>query len=218
MNNPTQAILGVLRDAQPEQVSPTRLATVVSSTATSVIVKFDGESVASTRPYKIASDHLPRVGERITMLRFGSTWVACDAIRGSITDYVPGVWVPYGINIPNVPMTAQYAKYMRIGNTVSVHAAITLTGAIGAALVDMPFAFASDTVFHESNQIGTVKALRTGVAWHTGNLAPITATPARAGIYVDGGAGAQFNASAPAAWVAGDRWGIDFTYEAAPLP
>ncbi len=124
-------------------------------------------------------------------------------------------WVTFASNVPNVPKTDNYAKYRRVGKTVHVHLNITLTGGIGPALIDVPFAFATGTVFHESNQIGTVQALRAGVAWHMGKVAPITSVPARAAIYMASGAGSQFNAGTPAAWVAGDRWGIDLTYECA---
>lgn len=128
-------------------------------------------------------------------------------------------WASFTISTPNIPSTVSYAKYRRVGNTVQMRASLTLTGALqGPALIDPPFPFASDTRFNEDSLVGSVRGLRSGVAWHAGDIMPIVyASVNRFGLYMNSGAGSHWTNGTPAAWASGDRFGIDLEYEAAPL-
>ena len=142
---------------------------------------------------------------------------AISATETKILTALQGEWVTFTPNMPNVPMTVVYAKYRRLGNTVDVKMIVTLTAGIGAALIDLPFTFATGTILAEYNKIGEVNALRTGVAWHVGKIAPQQLSgPSRAAIYVPTGAGGQWNATVPVTWANTDPWSIELTYECAP--
>lgn len=60
--------------AQDRGLRPFRLATV--SQASPLRVRFDGETVASTRDYTRLANYTPTVGDRVVMGRVGSTWTA----------------------------------------------------------------------------------------------------------------------------------------------
>lgn len=121
-------------------------------------------------------------------------------------------------NLPNVPMTTNFHKVNREGNWVTVRTVVTLTAGIGNALIDMPFPFATGTLINDAHLIGKVRGIRNGVAWFIGDICPVQLSgPSRAAIYLSTGSGAQWSAANPAAWAAGDRWGLDYEYEAAPL-
>lgn len=59
---------------------PTRMATVVSTSAAGTIVRFDGEDVASGKPYKRCSSYTPAVGDRVVMLRVNASYVIEGAV------------------------------------------------------------------------------------------------------------------------------------------
>lgn len=131
----------------------------------------------------------------------------------------PGLWVPFGGNWPNVPVASwQVSRYMRVGNTVTVRQVATLSSGIGPALIDMPFS-AAFPVFSSVAPVGTVKAIRSGIGWYEGWLYQTSVTPDRL-VLISRTAGtasaANWGAAFPAAWVAGNQWGIDYTFEALP--
>lgn len=69
-----------------------RLATVTGGTSTTVSVRFDGESVASARAYRKL--YAPAfVGDRVVMLRAGTTWVAVARIPSGVTNSPDTGWI-----------------------------------------------------------------------------------------------------------------------------
>lgn len=58
-----------------DRVALTALATVTGTSGTSVLVQFDAEGSASTKPYKRLASYTPANGDRVLLLRSGSTWV-----------------------------------------------------------------------------------------------------------------------------------------------
>jgi hypothetical protein len=129
-------------------------------------------------------------------------------------------WLSGGnINVPNVPVTTNFYKYRRVGNTVTIRATVTLTGGINNAYIDLKYPMAADTLLSDAHVIGRVRAIRSGVAWYQFDVVAERLSPGRGGIYLQDGSGAQVTATSPAGatWAAGDRWGFDIEYEAAPL-
>lgn len=95
MSDVSDVLLRAMREARPEELPGTRLATLTGGTADNkyVFVQFDGESVASTRPYP--KMYAPvAVGDRVVMLRVGSTWVALSRIPTITADLPDTDWIP----------------------------------------------------------------------------------------------------------------------------
>jgi hypothetical protein len=127
-------------------------------------------------------------------------------------------WVSYpSINVPNVPCTTNFYKVRRVGNTVTTRAVVTLTAGIGPAYVDLPYPMATGTLLSDTHIIGRVRALRSGVSWYPFDLCAERLSPGRAMIMMQDGSGVQVTNGTPAAFASGDRWGIEYEYEAAPL-
>lgn len=62
-------------------VTTTRLGKVAAITsASSVAVLFDGETTASGKTYQRLTSYQPAIGDRVLLLRVGSTFVALGAI------------------------------------------------------------------------------------------------------------------------------------------
>lgn len=130
--------------------------------------------------------------------------------------YEDGVWYNAAINMPNVPKTDYYCKFMRIGKTVFVRHTILLTAApLSTALIDLPFPYASDMIIYGTQKIGDVRGIRQGVAYYEGSITPNQlAGPSRAAIGGQNGTGGNaWAASYPAAWVSGDAWTMNYMYE-----
>lgn len=128
-------------------------------------------------------------------------------------------WISHTPNWPNVPIgSVQYAKHRRVGNTMTMRGAFTLSAAINLAFVDLVYPLASGTPLGDTLIIGRVRGIRTGVAWYQGDICPAqNGPPSRGAVYMDTGSGNQWGVSTPAAWASGDRWGYEIEYEAAPL-
>lgn len=76
-------LYAAMRATIPGPEVTTRLATVTGGTATTVSVQFDGEATASARAYP--KTYAPAVGgDRVVMVRTGSTWTAVGRIPTSV--------------------------------------------------------------------------------------------------------------------------------------
>lgn len=162
---------------------------------------------SSTRPAHVEGRVIYETDTDTLLVSTGTSWRS-----------ISSQWTNFGISTPNIPCTVLQAKYLRVGDTVTIRAQIQLTAnLIGPALIDPPFPFASDTQFTEWNIVGRVRALRSGVAFHQADICPIVyASVNRFGIYQSTGSGVIYTVSSPAAWASGDKFGIDLTYQAAP--
>lgn len=90
MSDVADKLLRAIRDAQPDDETPTRLATVTGGTNSTLLVRFDGEATASTRQYPLMFTPV-RVGDRVVMLRVGSTWVVAGRVGVDVAEsYTPG--------------------------------------------------------------------------------------------------------------------------------
>lgn len=155
--------------------------------------------------------------------------------------YGDGLWVDAlnTLNMPNVPMSVAYARHKRTGNTFTYQGGVSLLapGVTGRALIDLPAGLDWGpgvpyllSVGWQSigPVIGTVRALRQGVAYFQGDIIPYSmrdgATPARASIYESGSpnlggggsAGSYWRSNIPVTWEAGDSWTFAFEAEIAP--
>jgi hypothetical protein len=133
-------------------------------------------------------------------------------------------WVAFTQNTPNVNQTQQYAKYRRVGNTVTVKSvhAVAAGGAIGQWLINVPFDFASGTTLNAPGgvPIGRARAVKTGIAWYEGQILPQSlGAPNRATITDIIGGGGYWAANLPYSGNlgVGDYFTLDYEYEAAPL-
>lgn len=131
MSDPLQPLLEALRAAQADPEGPTRLATVTGGSATTINVRFDGETAASSRSYpKIYAP--AAVGDRVIMLRTGSTWTALGRIpQGTTTspdtgwialDMSASLWTNYASGYPP-------AGYRMMDGIVYMRGLITRTAA-----------------------------------------------------------------------------------------
>lgn len=164
---------------------------------------------SSTRPAHVEGRVIYETDTDTLLVSTGAAW------RSTSSQWVT---LP-GFSTPNVNCTTLQAKYLRIGDTVTMRTQLQLTtgAVIGPALIDPLFPFASDTRFADDNIMGRVRGLRSGVAWHAGDICPIIyASVKRFGIYQSTGSGAHWTVNGPDTWQPGDRWGIDLTYQAAP--
>lgn len=108
-------LLGALRDSQRPPQTQTRLATVVGYDATTVAVRFDGESAMSPRSYPLTFGPV-RSGDRIVMLRAGSSWVAVGRVSTAAKPADSGrVTVVPGTNVGNAPYGVVSAVHLRNG-------------------------------------------------------------------------------------------------------
>lgn len=78
MTDPLAPLVEALKAAGEPAAASSRLATVTASDSTGILVRFDGETVASTRRYKSVGGC--RTGDRVLMVRAGSSWVAVGAV------------------------------------------------------------------------------------------------------------------------------------------
>lgn len=134
-----------------------------------------------------------------------------------------GVWVDFALthNMPNVPITTQYARYMVIGTTLEVKAAATLTGSVSPGvqwLIDLPvgLTLASGTPLGDKLVSGTLTAIRSGVSWYPANLHPWQlSAPARMSPWLPTGGGTVWSGGSPATFIAGDWLSYEYTVELA---
>lgn len=108
-----------MREVVPDREPQTRLATVTGAPASeTVLVRFDGESVASARSYARLTGPLD-IGDRVVMLRAGSSWACLARVptaaqapdTGWIAPTLVGGWSNYGSGY--VP-----ARYRRLNGIV----------------------------------------------------------------------------------------------------
>jgi hypothetical protein len=76
-------LLDAIKAQKEPREGPTALATVndIANNLGGAEVQFDGESAVSTRRYKMLCN--AAVGERVVMLRAGSTWVVVSSLRNT---------------------------------------------------------------------------------------------------------------------------------------
>lgn len=77
--NPLDPLLQALREAGAPPATTTRLATVAYIGPDGATITFDGESSASARSYKALQT--VAAGDRVVMLRSGSTWVVAGRVQ-----------------------------------------------------------------------------------------------------------------------------------------
>ena len=80
-----QALHERFEDAENPQ--PTRLATVTGRSGSNVLVRFDGESIASPRSYPRLHSVTPYTGDRVVLVRSGSSWVVVGVVAPSTAQY-----------------------------------------------------------------------------------------------------------------------------------
>lgn len=204
MTEISDLLLAAVRGAQPESTDVTRLATVTGGGGDSVLVRFDGETVASTRSYKRVATYFPQSGDRVLMIRVGSTWVVGGKI-GQGQDFAPGV------NVPNMPQTAWYSRCQRIGNRVDWECSWRVTATIGAGVpfwLGLPYPARGP-----SNDlpaiIGHFGARRTGVAYMTGHMIVRDSTTAN---FWNTSGTSVVHGTSPYAWGAGDDFWVTLSY------
>lgn len=152
----------------------------------------------------------------VPILRDSITFPAALSAAGLGTLLDTG-WLTYASDFPNVSHTAVYSKYRRVGNTATTKQLITLSSTFaGDAFITLPFAFASDTPIDLNFNIGRVRGIRSGVAFHDAVITPDLLS-GRASIWQPTGNGSRWTGTFPATWQAGDKWMVDTEYEAAPL-
>lgn len=132
----------------------TRIATVTGGTATTISVKFDGESVASSRAYpKLYAPSF--VNDRVVMLRTGSTWTAIGRIPSTSPDTSPDTgWIALTLasGWSNYGSTWEQAAYRRLNGVVYLRGLLiqgsgaTMNG--GALIANLPVGFRSGTDQH----------------------------------------------------------------------
>lgn len=89
--------------AAPSGPPSARLATVTAFGGSGVTVRFDGESVASSRPYRTTAS--VRVGQRVLMIRVGQSYVCTGAVATQAGPAHPlsnfGSFQATATNLPN---------------------------------------------------------------------------------------------------------------------
>lgn len=82
MSEVSDVLLTALRAAQTEPDASVRLATIASASASGATVTFDGETAVSGRVYFRMASARVQVGDRVVMIRTGSTWVVGGIVQG----------------------------------------------------------------------------------------------------------------------------------------
>lgn len=73
--------LDLIRSAVPSPEAPSALATIAAGYVSGrPQVIFDGELAASARTYAYLSSYTPASGDRVLLLRAGSTWVVLGRV------------------------------------------------------------------------------------------------------------------------------------------
>lgn len=82
MAGPLDPLVELVQAARGDDRAPTALATVTGTTgtATRVLCRFDIESAASSKPYTRLSSYTPTVGDRVLLIRTGSTWTVLGKV------------------------------------------------------------------------------------------------------------------------------------------
>jgi hypothetical protein len=74
--------LNTIRALQPEQESVTKMGAIPGTYVSGrPAVIFEGEATATTKTYPYLSSYTPTIGDKVLLIRAGSTWV----ILGKIT-------------------------------------------------------------------------------------------------------------------------------------
>lgn len=143
--NPLDPLLEALRAAGAPPDAPTRLATVTNGTSTTLNVRFDGETIASTRAYpKLYAP--ARIGDRVVMLRAGSTWVAIAKLptSSSMPQYDTD-WTNLTLNSPWLVWDAvgqDPVQYRRLNGVTYLRGLISVNGAAsGSQITVVPAGF-----------------------------------------------------------------------------
>jgi hypothetical protein len=117
-------LLEALRAQKSEAPAWTMLATVTDVASTGVLVQFDGESIASTRRYRYLGPYGPDVGDRVVMLRSGSTWV----VSGPVYQSLGWITFPFAAGWGNYGLGYRTCAYRRIGMIVEVRGLAAYSG------------------------------------------------------------------------------------------
>lgn len=203
MSDPVNTILQAMREAAPDAEPATQLATVTGGGADQVGVRFDGETIASARAYKRFADYYPVVGDRVLMVRSGTTWVVAGKVGQGLDRYETA------INVPNMQQTLLEGRTQRSGNAVDLQWTWQVTAAVGAGVdfwFNLPYEHSSP-VPAEPVVIGNVTARRTGVTWATGSVVLRSSTTAR---FMTNGT--IWNGNTPQTWTSPDLFTIAVRY------
>lgn len=89
--DPLAPLLDALAEAanRGADVRPTRLGRVAAVGAATVSVQLDGELAPSGRTYPRLAGYAPTVGDRVLLLRVGSTYVAVGAVAAAVATDPP---------------------------------------------------------------------------------------------------------------------------------
>lgn len=120
-------LLQAMRETAPGEPPSTRIGTIASVTATGATVTFDGEASASSRTYRALCSCI--VGDRVLLLRAGSSWVVVSPITTGAQ-----------VTVPAFGSFTSASKAARDGNTVTLFVDVTATAAAaaGAACAQIP--------------------------------------------------------------------------------
>jgi hypothetical protein len=134
-------LVNALRGAVPPQPESTRLATVTGYNSTGVLVRFDGESIASSRRYK--ATHPVFVNMRVLMTRAGSTWVVNGDVDGSPDWIAPTLLNSWG----NYGGIWETAGYRRVAGVVYIRGLVT-GGAVSSVIFNLPAGYRPSSDAH----------------------------------------------------------------------
>lgn len=73
-------LVEAIRSNKGQSVNVVTLATVTGTSGANILVQFDGEGSASTKQYRRLVGSSQTIGNRVVMLRVGSTWVSLGAL------------------------------------------------------------------------------------------------------------------------------------------
>lgn len=160
MTDPLAPLVEALKAAGGPQAATTRLATVTGGTETTISVRFDGETIASPRAYpKVYAP--AAVGDRVVMMRAGSSWVAIARVPTSSTAPDTGWITP---TLLNGWTEAAYGpvRYRRLNGIVYLRG-ILLSGTVTTPAFALPVGFRSANEMRVANWGGASPGNMCGV-------------------------------------------------------
>lgn len=153
--NPLVQALSSMREDPTQQ---TRLATVTQVASSGIYVRFDGETAASERRYQSVG-HAAIVGDRVLMLKSGSTWVIVGAI------YTGTGWtgLSFATGWSNLGGVNRVCEYQRIGRWVNLRGHAVIAAGGGTTVGTLPTGFrpaANETYAVPVSTAGSTNTIR----------------------------------------------------------
>lgn len=155
--DPLSGLVKALRSKTGDPKDPTRIAVVtdIAQPSGGAQVRFEGEASAGSRWYRMLC--APRVGDRVVMLRVGSTWVVSGVIR-------PG----FNIQARNSTVTTNGSGVGTVTFTEPFSAApiVTANSRSGFTYVDTVVPTSTGFTFVARNSVGTlITSTSVTIAW-----------------------------------------------------